>query len=123
MQRQVSFVEAIQMAFNKYCCFTGRASRSEYWWWTLFCLLVGVVVGAIFGSGNTGITISGIVNLALILPGLGVAVRRLHDINKSGWFILLAFIPIVGAIILIVWFIRNSDPTANQYGPVPNVVA
>lgn len=123
MQRQVSFVEAIKMAFNKYCCFTGRASRSEYWWWTLFSFLVGVVVSAIFGSGHTGLIISCIINLALLLPGLGVAVRRLHDINKSGLWILLAFIPVVGAIILIVWFIRNSDPTPNEYGPVPNVVA
>lgn len=123
MQRQVSFVEAVKMAFNKYCCFTGRASRSEYWWWALFSLLVGVVVSAIFGSGTLGTIISAIVNLALLLPGLGVAVRRLHDINKSGWFLLLALIPLVGAIILIIWFIRNSDPSGNQYGPVPNVVA
>ena len=100
-QRQVSFSEAIKSGFNKYCCFTGRASRSEYWWWVHFTFSV---------------------SLALLLPGLGLGVRRLHDIGRSGWAILLALIPIVGAIILIIWFIKDSDPTPNAYGPVPNLV-
>lgn len=121
-QRQVSFSEAIKSGFNKYCCFTGRASRSEYWWWVLFTFIVGVIVGIVFGDGTTGTIISGLVSLALFLPGLGLGVRRLHDIGRSGWAILLALIPIVGAIILIIWFIKDSDPTPNAYGPVPNLV-
>lgn len=116
MQYQLTFVQAIQSAFNKYCDFNGRASRSEYWWWALFTFLVGCVCGAI---GNQWLT--GIVNLALLLPGLGLCVRRLHDISKSGWWVFLAFIPLVGAIILIVWFCKPSDDFDNQYGPVPNV--
>ena len=121
-QRQVSFSEAIKSGFNKYCCFTGRASRSEYWWWVLFTFIVGVIVGIVFGDGTAGTIISGLVSLALFLPGLGLGVRRLHDIGRSGWAILLALIPIVGAIILIIWFIKDSDPTPNAYGPVPNLV-
>lgn len=66
--------------------------------------------------------VCGIVGLALLLPSLGLCVRRLHDIGKSGWWWLLALIPIVGAIILIVWFCKDSQPTENQYGPIPNLV-
>ena len=81
-----------------------------------------MIVGIVFGDGTTGTIISGLVSLALFLPGLGLGVRRLHDIGRSGWAILLALIPIVGAIILIIWFIKDSDPTPNAYGPVPNLV-
>lgn len=119
MQRQVSFIEAIQMGFQKYCCFKGRASRSEYWWWVLFTFIIGAVLGMF---GKSGEIISGIVSLALFLPGLGLCVRRLHDINKSGWWVLLALIPLVGQIILIVWLAKPSDPSENQYGSMPNVV-
>lgn len=122
MQRQVTFPEAIKMGFDKYCCFTGRASRSEYWWWALFTFIVGAVLAIVFGNGTAGSIISGLVTLALFLPGLGLCVRRLHDINRSGWFVLLSLIPLIGAIILIIWFVKESDPTPNQYGPVPNVI-
>ncbi len=67
--------------------------------------------------------ISGIVNLVLLLPGLGLCVRRLHDTNRSGWWILIGFIPVVGWILLIVWFCQDSQRGPNQYGPEPNLVA
>ena len=67
--------------------------------------------------------ISGIVNLVLLLPGLGLCVRRLHDTNRSGWWILIGFIPVVGWILLIVWFCQDSQRGSNQYGPEPNLVA
>lgn len=105
------------MGFHKYCCFTGRASRSEYWWWFLFVVIVGAILGMF---GKTGEVLNGIAGLALFLPGLGLAVRRLHDISKSGWWVLLALIPVVGAIILIIWYVQDSDQYTNQYGPVPN---
>lgn len=109
---------------QNYCNFNGRASRSEYWWYCLFVFALGVVIGIIFSSSHTAMNVvSGLVNLALLLPGLGLAVRRLHDINKSGWWILLALIPAVGAIILIIWFCKESEPIPNAYGPVPNLVA
>lgn len=122
-QYQVPFLEAVQRAVTvNYCNFNGRSSRSEYWWFVLATVLLGVIVSFVFSFSQTAVTVvSAIVNLALLLPSLGVAVRRLHDINKSGWFILLGLIPIVGAIILIIWFCKDSDYQPNQYGPVPNV--
>jgi len=103
---------------DNYFNFDGRASRYEYWWFVVInlvisgvCTLLDQLVGmAIF---------SGILCLALLLPGLGLCVRRLHDINKSGWWILLAFIPFVGAIILLVWAAQKGDPEANDFGEVP----
>ena len=120
-QRQVSFTQAIKMALDKYCCFTGRASRSEYWWWVLFTFVISVIVGAVFGDGTAGKIVSSLVGLAFLLPGLGLSVRRLHDTGKSGWWILIGLIPLVGAIILLIFFIKDSDPATNAYGPVPNL--
>ena len=119
-QRQIDFGEAIKRALTiNYCNFNGRASRSEYWWFILFQFIVGAALGLILGSGTTAQVISGLVNLAFFLPGLGLCVRRLHDIGKSGWYVLLALIPLVGAIILIIWYTKPSLPYPNEYGPVP----
>lgn len=116
----MSFVESITtVVVQKYCDFNGRARRSEYWW---FCLANAILSGVLssFAQKSTIVAvISVIVSLALLLPGLGVAVRRLHDIGKSGWFVLFALIPCVGAIILIVWNCKDSEPGDNQYGPNP----
>lgn len=122
-QRQVSFKEAVVWALTKnYCNFNGRSSRSEYWWYVLFTFIVGVVISVVFSfSQDVNMIVSCVVNLALLLPGLGLCVRRLHDIGKSGWWVFLAFIPLVGAIILIVWFCKESMPGENEYGPVPNL--
>lgn len=125
-QRQVSFGEAVQRAIiENYCNFNGRASRSEYWFFALFNFIISFVLG--FLTGLTGgamflTVLTYIISLALLLPGLGLSVRRLHDINRSGWWVLIGLIPIVGAIILIIWFAKESDPVENQYGPVPNMV-
>lgn len=124
-QRQVSFTEAIKMALQQnYCNFSGRSSRSEYWWYSLFTFILGFIIAIFAGilGENAGNALTGIVYLALLLPGLGLTVRRLHDINKSGWWILINLIPLVGWIIMLVWLCKDSDPTDNQYGPVPNVV-
>ena len=124
-QYQVSFSQAVSMAFDSYCRFQGRSSRSEYWWWVLFVAILSVCIGIIEGILGFSMTAvqatSGILSLVLLLPGLGLSVRRLHDIGKSGWWVLLGFIPVVGAIILIIWFVRNSEMTENCYGPVPNM--
>lgn len=126
-QRQVTFGEAVNKALaQNYCNFNGRASRSEYWWYVLFTAVLGFAVGmllGIFGVGSTGVSaIQGLVSLALFLPGLGVCVRRLHDISKSGWWVLISLVPLLGAILLIVWFCKPSDPGMNQYGAEPNMV-
>lgn len=123
-QRQVTFKEAVVSAIQQnYCNFSGRASRSQYWWYCLFTFILTAVIGIVFcWSQNALNIVTGIVNLALLLPGLGLAVRRLHDIDKSGWWLLLAFIPLIGAIILIIWFCKDSQMEPNEYGPVPNMV-
>ena len=101
---------------KNYCNFKGRATRAEFWWFYLFSLVLGIICSVL---GKFGTILSYIISLALLLPNLGLGVRRLHDINKSGWFMLLSLIPIVGWIILIVWWAKQGDPTENQYGPVP----
>lgn len=102
---------------KNYVNFEGRANRAEFWWFFLFNVIVSIVLN-LFGPKVGGI-LSGIWSLAILLPTLGVGARRLHDINKSGWLLLLALIPLVGQIILIIWWAKEGDPTENQYGPVP----
>ncbi len=126
-QKQLSFGEAVNKALaQNYCNFSGRASRSEYWWYALFTMILGAVIGfvlGIFGAGSTAVSvIQGLVSLALLLPGLGLCVRRLHDISKSGWWIFISLVPLLGAILLIIWFCKPSDAGMNQYGPEPNMV-
>lgn len=125
-QYQVSIDEAVRRALTvNYCNFKGRSSRSEYWWFALFNIIVGVVLGIVLGiigvSENVINGISSLLTLALFLPGLGLSVRRLHDIGKSGWWLFLALIPLVGAIILFIWYCKDSELEVNQYGPVPNL--
>lgn len=101
---------------KNYVNFQGRATRAEFWWFFLFNFLVGLIL-SLFGKAGT--TLQGIWSLAILLPQLGLSARRLHDINKSGWLLLLGLIPVVGWIILIIWWAKEGDPTENQYGPVP----
>ncbi|MEO6604067.1 MAG: DUF805 domain-containing protein [Aeromicrobium sp.] len=109
--------EAVQSVLSQYAGFTGRARRSEYWFWTL-AVVIASVIGAILDSIIGAQIFQIIIALATLVPGIAVGVRRLHDISKSGWFLLLALIPIVGAIVLIVWFCGDSHPD-NEYGPNP----
>ncbi|MBO4250413.1 MAG: DUF805 domain-containing protein [Paludibacteraceae bacterium] len=103
---------------DNYFNFEGRASRYEYWWFFLINLVISGVCNIL--DYTLGIAIcSAIVSLALLCPGLGVCVRRLHDINRSGWWVLLAAIPLIGGIILIVWLATKGDAAANEYGEVP----
>lgn len=122
-QYQVSFSQAVRMAFDSYCRFQGRSSRSEYWWWVLFVAILSFCIGiieGILGFSMTAVQATfGILSLVLLLPGLGLSVRRLHDINKSGWWILLGLIPVVGGIVLIIWFARDSEMTENAMAPCP----
>lgn len=126
-QRQLSFGEAVSRALNLYCCFTGRASRSEYWWWVLFTAIIGVAVSvlcAIFGLGQNATSIvSGIISLFFLLPGLGLAWRRLHDIGRGGGWYFIGLVPVVGWIFLLVWFCQQSEPGDNRFGPEPNMVS
>ena len=105
---------------EKYFCFEGRANRAEFWYSFLAYFLVNLILGWI--PGVVGLIIKIVWWLATLLPFLGVSARRLHDINKSGWLLLLALIPLVGEIILIIWWCQEGDKTDNQYGPVPEEI-
>lgn len=98
----MTFGESISTCFSKYAAFNGRASRSEYWWWFLFTFLASAA------SGIVSETLSALFSLGVLLPSLAVGARRLHDTDRSGWFLLLWFIPIVGWIVLIVWAIQEA---------------
>lgn len=108
---------------KKYATFTGRAQRAEYWYFVLFSTIVSIVLtilDAIFGTlspSGTGL-LSGIYSLAVLIPYIAVGARRLHDIGKSGWWQLIALIPLIGAILLIIWFATDSKED-NQYGENP----
>jgi uncharacterized membrane protein YhaH (DUF805 family) len=120
----VSFGDAVKVCFNKYVDFNGRARRSEFWWWALFTVILGIVAGlidTILGtrSSSTGTGVFGaITNLAVLLPSLAVGARRLHDTGRSGWWQLLWFACCVGWVFLIVWFCQDSQGD-NKYGASP----
>lgn len=117
------FADAVKICLNKYADFNGRARRSEFWWWVLFTVLLGIAAGiidAILGtrsSSGTGL-VQGLVNLAVLLPSLAVGSRRLHDTGRSGWWQLLLFAIVVGWIFLIIWWCEDSSGD-NSYGPSP----
>ena len=110
----MTFVDSIKICFHKYVVFDGRASRSEYWLWTLFALLASIIAG-IFGE-----RISTVVSIALFLPSISVAARRLHDIDRSGWWQLIALIPVVGWIIMLYWLVQPSKEP-NRYIEPPDI--
>ena len=115
---RVGFVDAIRLGFNNYFNFSGRSRRSEYWYWALFTILGGAVSQVIDGITGLGIFYS-LFSLLILIPGLALGARRLHDIGKSGWWQLLWFAIIVGWVILLIWNIRDSDQAPNSHGQNP----
>lgn len=111
----MNFWQAVQSGFSNYVTFSGRAARSEYWYWVLFALIGGLVAGIIDATVGGSVT-ELIFNLVTILPGIALAVRRMHDLDRSGWWLLLVFIPLVGAVILIVWFCSIGTRGHNRFG-------
>lgn len=105
-------------AFKKFAQFEGRSRRKEYWMFLLFNLIFAVVLAAIGYVINSTI-LSNIYALIVLVPSLALTVRRLHDVGKSGWFLFIALIPLVGAIWLIVLYCTNGQPGENKYGPNP----
>ena len=104
------FTEAVKTCLSRYATVRGRATRSEFWWFTLFEFIVFFVAAMI----NEYVAYAAVV--ALLLPNLAVGVRRLHDIGKSGWFLLIGFIPVLGPLLLLWWYVQPSDVGANVYG-------
>jgi len=128
----MNFMDAVKTCFNKYIDFSGRAPRSEFWWFMLFLMIASAVLGqidtALFGPTfvmtdngfeyNMGI-LGSLFSLATLLPSIAVTARRLHDIDKSGWWQLIAIIPLIGWIIMLVWMIKKGTPGDNRFGPDP----
>lgn len=103
---------------KKYAVFSGRARRTEFWMFVLFNFIIAIVLGGVdvmLGLGFLGALYA----LATIVPSLAVGARRLHDIGKTGWWQLVGLVPLIGLIILIVFFVMDSNPGDNQYGPNP----
>ena len=115
----MSFADAIRDAFSKYVTFTGRSSRSAYWWFYLFNILVLVAALIIDYALGTGGIIYALAALALLLPNLAVLVRRLHDAGHSAWWLLIGLVPLIGAIVLLVFTLQGSD-APNQWGSGPD---
>ena len=110
---------------KKYAVFSGRARRKEYWMFFLINLIISVVLIAIDGLIGTfrpqaGVgLLQGIYSLAVLIPSIAVTVRRLHDTGRTGWWILISLIPVIGGIILLTFMVLDSEPGTNQYGPNP----
>ncbi|HIG20511.1 MAG TPA: DUF805 domain-containing protein [Candidatus Poseidoniales archaeon] len=133
----MGFIDSVKsVLMNNFANFEGRASRSEYWWFFLFTFLISFPLGIIDGimlvvmdvpmdSVLWAITpMSTLFQLAVMIPQLALGVRRMHDLGKSGWMLLIGLIPCVGIILLIVWTASDGEPHDNAYGPVPtNVLA
>ena len=113
---QVDIKTAVIKALQPYFNFEGRARRSEYWWFVLANFCASIVL-SFLGNLINFPWLTTILSLALLIPSLGLTARRLHDIGKSGWLMLISIIPIVGAILLIIWCAKDGDPQPNQYGP------
>ena len=115
------FVEALK----KYAVFSGRSRRKEYWYYVLFVAIISIVLNILDGllgtyerSAGVGL-LSTIFSLAVLIPSIAVSVRRLHDIDRTGWWVLISLVPIIGWIVLLVFHVQDSTPGTNRYGPNP----
>lgn len=131
----MSFADAVRSCLRNYVTFRGRAARPEFWYFALFVFLGSLLTGLldvwIFGTGSmshgpgqaefrsTGGPLGAIFSLGTFLPSLAVGVRRLHDTGRSGWWLLLPLIPLIGALVLLYFFVQPSEPLSNAYGPRP----
>lgn len=130
----MDFKTSVTTCLSKYATFSGRAIRSELWWFVLFNVILSIVAGVLdrtlfgvhdmhtsMGDGSMGFNyqpslIGSVVSLALLLPNLAVAARRLHDIDKSGWWMLIGIIPVIGWLILIYWYVQEGTKGPNRFG-------
>ena len=115
----VGFGDAISRGFSNYFTFSGRAIRAENWWWALFTIIGMVALSIVENIAGIPTVLSGIFCLATLMPSLALVARRLHDINRSGWWQLLWFAILIGWIILMVWTIKQGVKGPNKYGPDP----
>ena len=117
IEENYTIVDWFKKCLSKYATFQGRARRKEYWYCNLMVIIIYIVAAIIDGILGTDGVIASLAILGLFLPLLSVLVRRLHDINKSGWWYWISAIPLIGAILLLVWMCTDTSPNTNQYGP------
>lgn len=110
--------QAVRSVLSQYTGFSGRARRSEYWYWQLVVGVIGIMLEIISAASNAPTIIGTLCSLATVVPSLAVLWRRLHDTGRSGWWFLITFTG-VGIIVLIVFACFDSTPGVNQYGPIP----
>lgn len=129
----MSFGDAVRSGFSKYVTFSGRASRSEYWWWALFIFAGQIILtfadstlwGTVtttdggFSAQTSTPILTGIFILGTLLPSISVLVRRLHDKNRSGWWYWIILVPLVGIILLLYWFVTKGTDGPNDFGDDP----
>jgi len=120
-------------ALRKYAVFSGRSRRKEFWYFTLFDVIVGVLVGIVglillpsvgagpFSLSLGAVALPAIYGLLVLIPSLAVLVRRLHDTGRTGWWWLVGFVPVFGEIVLLVFMLQDSEAAANEYGPNPKL--
>ncbi|MEE9439214.1 MAG: DUF805 domain-containing protein [Saprospiraceae bacterium] len=122
----MEMIDYFKLAFEKYADFKTRSNKSEYWWFVLAYLILGLILGALLFIGlsleSTPIIylmggLMALIGLALFIPSLAIAVRRLHDTGKSGWWYLISLIPYIGGIVLIFFLASKSQAGANKWGP------
>jgi uncharacterized membrane protein YhaH (DUF805 family) len=117
----MNMIEATKACFSKYVTFSGRARRAEYWWFILASILVSIVLGiidALLGLGEIGL-LGGLWSLGVFLPSLAVGARRLHDTDRSAWWLLITLLPLIGWIVLIVFFSTRGTAGPNRFGADP----
>lgn len=130
----MNIIGAVKSVYSNYANFRGRARRSEYWWWFLAYIIIILVLGfierSVLGSGSADVStgdgefnasfnggiLSTIFILASIIPALAVGVRRLHDVDRSGWWLLIGFVPLIGALLLLYWNVQPGTPGPNRFG-------
>lgn len=114
---------------KKYAVFSGRARRKEYWYFILFNILINIILSVVDGltgnfdpATNMGL-LSGVYTLAILIPSIAVSVRRLHDTGRSGWWLLISFVPLIGFLVLLFFMLQNSKAEQNKYGNNPKELA
>jgi uncharacterized membrane protein YhaH (DUF805 family) len=119
----MTFTQSVKDGFSRYVDFQGRSPRSGYWWWYLFSLIamgIATVLDLAISGGNPSfIVFQLIVALGIVLPGLAVTIRRLHDTDRSGWWIFIGLVPIIGTIVLIVFYCTKGTAGPNRFGDDP----
>lgn len=118
----MTFFGAVATVLQKYVVFSGRAQRAEYWYWTLFAVIVSIctsILDAVMFPAHEWSPLNTVFSIATLLPALAVGVRRLHDVDRSAWWLLLWFVPVVGWIVLLVWATKRGSSGDNRFGPDP----